>query len=54
MLLSDPVVLWDSALTGPEGTRIHSCPFPFKRTAEHTGGEEEEIWGPVADRGRIH
>lgn len=43
MLLSDSVVLWDFALTFPEVTHIHLCPFPFKRTTEHSRGEEEEL-----------
>lgn len=56
-LLSHPLVMWELALMGPEGTVIPSCPFPLGtpsgRTAEYTRGEEEEIWGVITDMSGI-
>lgn len=58
LLLSHPLVMWDLALMGAEGTlmdAILSLPLgtPFGRTAEYTTGEEEEIWGAINDMSGI-
>lgn len=53
LLLCFPLVMWDLALVGPEGTLVPSCPFPLgipsEGTAEYTRWVEKEISRLITD-----